>query len=166
MMQVEIISEVNQGDGRKAVQSLYTTGLNDSVSKNYLIADTLNSLDYIKNKEPDVLGQLKQDEINHLEGAINSGSESIEAIVSGLKYLTLNEALTEVVGRGVSLSSVYRLINLKSITDYTQANLTNEQLSSVTGYDLPTVELYYSRVATALTCVDALNELEGNIING
>jgi len=165
-MNVEILSEVPQNDGRKSVQARYTTSLNDSVTKNYLISDSLSSLDYAASKESDILNQFKNTEMTQLEDKINSGDVSIESIVENLKYLTINESLYSVVGRGITLTSVYRLINLKEITSYTKLNFTNVELSAATGLNISLVELYYNRVDTALTCVDALNELEGSVFNG
>ena len=59
-MQVNIISEVDQNDGRKSVQVAYTTSLNDVVNKSFLIHSGVNSLDYAMTQEDSILNQLKQ----------------------------------------------------------------------------------------------------------
>jgi hypothetical protein len=165
-MNVQILSEVNQNDGRKAVQVTYTTSLGDCVSKSFLISASVNSLDYAITQEASILNQLKQNEMIELEVIINTGELSINDIASNLKYVSIAETLTSIIERGVTLTSVYRLTNLKNLTDYIKANFTNEQLITVTGYEAHIIDLYYKRVSTSLTCVDAINELEGSAING
>lgn len=162
-MQIKITSDVHQSDNRKSVQAQYTTSINDTINKNYLINSEINSSEYATSQIENILAELKRAEVNALELAINNGGHSISDIVANLKYLTVSESLYLVVERGVSLSSVYRLINLKSVAEYTKVNFTNIELSSISGFSIELVELYYSRIATALTCVDALNILEGNL---
>lgn len=166
IIETKTLSRVVQQDSRVAIQVEYTTHINDRVKRNHLVPSGVDVDTFIEDQKEGVLEQLKQKEIDAVETMINIGTENIPEIVSNLKYLPINEALRAVVYRGVSLTSVYRLVNLEAIKNYTKVNYTNTELSEYTQMPLAIIELYYQRIETALTCKDALSYIDGSAYNG
>lgn len=164
-MIVNVNSEVIQSDGRKSVQITFTTDYEDVV-KHYLLSSIVNSLTYAESKTGDILQQLKDAEFSQLETQIDSNTGDITEIISGFKYITLPEALADVIDRGTHLESIYRLINLKSIILFTGAQFNNQELSSLSGKSIEEVELYYQRVNLALLSEETINQINGSALSG
>lgn len=164
-MIVIVNSEVTQSDGRKSVQVTFTTDYEDIV-KHYLLASNVDPLSYAQSKSDDILQQLKSAEFSQLETEINSSTSDITEIITNFKYITLPEALADVIDRGTQLESIYRLINLKSIVLFTGAQFSNQELSSLSGKSIEEVELYYQRVNLALLSEETINQINGSALSG
>jgi len=164
-MIVSVNSEVTQNDGRKSVQVTFTTEYEDVV-KHYLLNSGVDPLTYAKSKTNDILSQLKDAEFAQLETKIDSSTSDISEIITGFKYITLPEALADVIDRGTHLESIYRLINLKSIILFTGAQFSNQELSSLSGKPTEEVELYYQRVNLALLSEETINQINRSALSG
>lgn len=164
-MIVVVNSEVKQSDDRNSVQVTFTTDY-ENIVKHYLLDSIVDSLVYAESKTGDILEQLKDTEFSQLETEIDSNTVDITEIISSFKYITLPEAIADVIDRGTHLESIYRLINLKSIILFTSNQFSNEELSNLSGKSIEEVELYYQRVNLALLSEETIKQINGSALSG
>ena len=87
-------------------------------------------------------------------------------IIAGFKYVTMSDALIDVVMRGATLHDVERLVNLEGIITYMLDNFTAQNVVSITGLDESIVNLFFERVTKALEIKEQVKSINGSALNG
>jgi hypothetical protein len=162
---IEVIREKQQSNNKKSVKIKYVTTHNDVVMRSFRIDSDINSDDFAVAHSSNILQDLKQQELKQLEKLVHS-NVPIEQIISAFKYVTMTDALIDVVMRGATLHEVERLVNLEGISTYMLNNFTPQNVMSMTGLEESIVNLFFERVTKALEIKDQVKSINGSALNG
>ena len=162
---IDVIREKQQSNNKKSVKIKYVTTHNDVVIRSFRIDSNINSDDFAVAHSSDVIQDLKQQELKQLERRVNS-NVPVEVIISSFKYVTMSDALIDVVNRGATLVEVERLVNLEGIIAYMLENFTPQNVVSMTGLEESIVNLFFERVTKALEIKDQVKLINGSALNG
>ena len=162
---IDVIREKQQSNNKKSVKIKYVTTHNDVVIRSFRIDSNINSDDFAVAHSSDVIQDLKQQELKQLERRVNS-NVPVEVIISSFKYVTMPDALIDVVNRGATLVEVERLVNLEGIIAYMLENFTPQNVVSMTGLEESIVNLFFERVTKALEIKDQVKSINGSALNG
>lgn len=162
---IEVIREKQQSNNKKSVKIRYVTTHNDVITRSFRIDSNINSDDFAVAHSPDIIQDLKQQELKQLEKLVHS-NVPVEQIILGFKYVTMADALIDVVMRGATLHEVERLVNLEGIIAYMLDNFTPQNVISITGLEEPIVNLFYDRVAKALEIKEQVKSINGSALDG
>lgn len=162
---IEVIREKQQSNNKKSVKIKYVTTHNDVIMRSFRIDSNINSDDFALANSSDVIQDLKQQELKQLEKLVNS-NVPVGQIIAGFKYVTMSDALIDVVMRGATLHDVERLVNLEGIITYMLDNFTAQNVVSITGLDESIVNLFFERVTKALEIKEQVKSINGSALNG
>jgi hypothetical protein len=162
---ISVIREKQQTNDKKSVKVKYETAQGDEVVRNFRLDSHVNSDDYALSQSQYVIDDLKQQELKQLEKLVNS-NVPVEQIISSFRYVTMPDALIDVVNRGATLVEVERLVNLEGIITYMLDNFTAQNVVSMTGLDESVVNLFFERVSKALEIKDQVKSINGSALNG
>lgn len=162
---INVIREKQQANGKKSVKVKYETTKGDEVVRNFRLDSNVNSEDYAFSQSEHIIVDLKQQELKQLEKLVNS-NVPVEKIISSFKYVTMSDALIDVVNRGATLVEVERLVNLEGIITYMLDNFTAQNVVSMTGLEESVVNLFFERVSKALEIKDQVKSINGSALNG
>ena len=147
----EIKSDVAQVDGRRSVQINYTTHTGQMASRTLLVPSDYDAVSGAETGASELEETFKQKEIQSMASVVERGDKTIPEIIAGFQWMTIEDALREVIRWGVEGEDPRALVNMESVFNFVEASFTDEQIQAMTGVTQGDIDTYRSRVSSILS---------------